>query len=226
MSTASFLNIVAGLIPVVIAITFHEAAHGYVARSLGDETAWRLGRVTLNPFKHIDLFGTVILPIVLYLASGFTFGYAKPVPVNFANLHNPRRDMVWVAAAGPATNIALAVASALLFYLVPTFPQSSQDFLAEALVISLQANVILAIFNMIPVPPLDGGRVAVGLLPDRLALPLARFEPKGMLLLLGVLVLLPMIAHQFGRNFSFFSLVLEAPVDFVIGLILRVTGHA
>jgi len=164
------------IIPAVLAITLHEAAHGYVARIFGDTTAWALGRVTLNPFKHIDPFGTIILPGLLLLArSPFLFGYAKPVPVNFSRLRNPKRDMIWVAAAGPATNILLAIASALLFHLAPYVPEPGLDWIARNLMNSVVINVVLAVFNMIPIPPLDGGRVAVGLAcptgrPDRAAL--------------------------------------------------------
>jgi len=222
----SLLAIVIGLVPIVIAITFHEASHGYVARMLGDETAWRLGRVTLNPLKHIDPFGTVILPAILYLTTGFTFGYAKPVPVNFRNLHNPRRDMVWVALAGPAMNIALAFVSAFLWKRLEAAPVGWEPFVAAALETSLLVNVVLALFNMLPIPPLDGGRVAVGLLPDRLAFPLARFERKGMLLLVGLLVILPLVGRQFGYDVSLFDLVLDRPVEFVVNLILRATGSA
>jgi Zn-dependent protease len=221
-----YLAFLVGFAPIVVAITFHEASHGYVARMFGDETAWRLGRITLNPLKHIDPFGTVILPALLYFTTGFTFGYAKPVPVNFRNLRNPRRDMVWVAAAGPAMNILLALASGWLIHLVPPAASGWPYWVAAGLIVSLEANVVLALFNMLPIPPLDGGRVAVGLLPDRLAFPLARFERKGMLLLVGLLVLLPLISQQFGYQVSLFSLVLERPVDFVIGLILRATGNA
>src|SRR6202163_1883411 len=157
-------------LPAIIAITFHEAAHGFAALRFGDDTAWRLGRVTFNPLKHIDPAGTILLPaLLLLLHSPFLFGYAKPVPVNFRALRNPRRDMVWVAAAGPAMNIALAFACALLFHLVVYLPDPTNQWVAENLENALVINVVLAIFNMLPIPPLDGGRVAVGLLPNILA---------------------------------------------------------
>src|SRR5690554_1290480 len=150
-------------VPVVIAITFHEAAHGFVAWRLGDDTARRLGRVTFNPLKHIDPFGTALLPALLLLSGArFLFGYAKPVPVRFDRLRHPRRDMVLVAAAGPATNLLLALASALLVHLAARLPSGPQNWALTALSASIYLNVLLAVFNMLPLPPLDGGRVAVG----------------------------------------------------------------
>jgi len=213
-------------IPLIIAITFHEAAHGYVARFFGDNTAWQVGRVTLNPFKHIDPVGTILLPALLFVTrSPFLFGYAKPVPVNFRALRNPRRDMVWVAAAGPGMNLALAVLAALSFHLVDYLPDTAGRWTAENLKNALVINVFLAIFNLLPVPPLDGGRVAVGLLPDRLAMPLARLEPYGLPLLIGVLFILPILGAQFGINLSVVSQFVASATYAIIRAILVLTGN-
>jgi Zn-dependent protease len=214
------------VIPLVIAITFHEAAHGFVAHALGDDTAWKLGRVSLNPLKHIDPFGTLILPGMLLLAhSPFLFGYAKPVPVNFRALRHPRIDMVWVALAGPATNIVLALVAALAFHFVGYLPPNPAQWLFDNLKNALVINVVLAVFNMMPIPPLDGGRVAVGLLPRVLAVPLARLEPFGMLILIGILIVLPLAGSQFGLNLDVISGILRATTGYLFQLILMVTGN-
>jgi len=214
------------VIPVIIAVTFHEAAHGFVAHLLGDDTAWRLGRVTFNPVRHIDPFGTILLPgILLLMHAPFLFGYAKPVPVNFRALRSPRRDMVLVAAAGPATNIALAVVAALAFHAVGYFPATAAQWLAANLRNALVLNVLLAVFNMFPLPPLDGGRILVGILPQAVAAPIARLEPYGILILIGLLILLPMLAAQLGLNLDPFSRVLSVATRAIIDAIIRVTGN-
>jgi Zn-dependent protease len=214
------------VLPLVIAITFHEAAHGFVAHRLGDDTAYKLGRVSFNPIRHIDPFGTLILPAILLIShSPFLFGYAKSVPVNFRALRNPRIGMVLVALAGPATNIALALVAAVAFHGVGLLPDKAAQWLFDNLKNALVINVILAIFNMMPIPPLDGGRVAVGLLPRVLALPLARLEPFGMLILIGVLILLPLVGSQFGLNLDVISAILRTTTGYVIRLILIVTGN-
>jgi len=175
------------VLPVVIAVTFHEAAHGFVAYHFGDSTAWQAGRVTFNPFKHIDRFGTIILPaLLIVIRSPFLFGYAKPVPVNFRRLNHPRRDMVH----------------------------------------SIQINALLCVFNMLPLPPLDGGRVAVGLLPDALAFPLARIERYGMLILLLLLFVLPYIGEQTGRNLNILGWLIGAPAEALIRFVLAITGQS
>ncbi|MGA7996101.1 MAG: site-2 protease family protein [Bradyrhizobium sp.] len=213
--------------PLIIAITFHEAAHGFVAHALGDNTAYDRGRVSFNPLKHIDPFGTLMLPAMLLLAhSPFLFGYAKPVPVNFRALRNPRIDMVWVALAGPATNIALALAAAAAFHIVDYVPANTAQWVADNLKNALLINVVLAVFNMLPIPPLDGGRVAVGLLPRVLGAPLARLEPFGMLILIGILILLPLAGSQFGLNLDIISTILRTMTGYVIQLLLVVTGNA
>jgi Zn-dependent protease len=175
-------------VPVVLAITLHEAAHGYVAKQFGDATAYMLGRVTLNPLKHVDPVGTVLVPAMLMLlGSPFLFGWAKPVPVNFGNLRNPKRDMFWVAAAGPAANFAMGLLWAVaLAATAPAgiWPSGGLHQMAE---IGVMMNLVLMALNLLPIPPLDGGRIAVSLLPDRAANVLSRVEPYGLFVILALL---------------------------------------
>jgi Zn-dependent protease len=219
-------SVTVGALPVIFAITLHEAAHGFVAYKLGDDTAWRMGRVTFNPIKHIDLIGTIILPLVLLIGSNgrFIFGYAKPVPVRFDRLNHPRRDMVWVALAGPGTNLALALVSAALLTGVGHLPLFLRGWTEDNLVNSVVFNVIIGVFNMIPLPPLDGGRVAVGLLPDMLAIPLARTERYGILILITLLFFLPMIGDQMHMNLNVVGYIIERPVQLLLHGISWLTG--
>ena len=174
-------------LPVVFAITLHEAAHGYVANKLGDNTALMLGRVTLNPIPHIDPLGTIAMPALLYFATGgnFLFGYARPVPVRFGNLNHPKRDMIWVALAGPGINFLQALAWLLAFYMMKGFGVTETYFLKMSLA-GVVVNVSMFVFNLFPLPPLDGGRVLVGLLPWRAAVWLSKVEPYGMYIILGL----------------------------------------
>jgi Zn-dependent protease len=214
-------------IPALIAITFHEASHGYVAHLLGDDTAWRLGRVSFNPLVHIDPFGTVVLPaILLLLRAPFLFGYAKPVPVNFRALRRPRIDSILVAAAGPGMNLFLAMISALAFHFVGYIPAPGAQWLAANLRNALLLNVVLAVFNLLPVPPLDGGRILVGVLPGVLARPFSRLEPYGLLILIGLLFLLPMLSAQIGINLDPLSRIIMTSTKEIVGIILRLTGNA
>lgn len=206
---------------VLLAVPLHEAAHGFAAMAFGDDTARRMGRLSLNPARHVDPFGTLILPAMLLLASGgkFVFGWAKPVPVDFGRLRPFRAGMVVTALAGPATNIVLAVLSALLIrYSLPALPLDWHDWWLDVLYASLQLNLVLAVFNMIPLPPLDGGRVAVGVLPRVLAIPLARTERWGILVLLGVLFLLPMVGIEV------MPWLLDPPIRWLGTAIVRLTG--
>lgn len=214
------------LLPVLFAITFHEAAHGYVAWKLGDDTAYSEGRVSFDPLRHVDMYGTVLVPAMLLLVKApFLFGWAKPVPVNFSNLNRPRRDMVLVAAAGPGVNIVLALAAGLLAHLVPLMPQAIAPWLAANIENAILINLILAVFNLLPIPPLDGGRIAVGLLPYGPAMILARLERFGLIIVILLILLVPYLARQSGVGFDPLTYLIWIPVDFLSGLVLTITGH-
>ena len=214
------------ILPALTAITLHEAAHGYAAEMFGDNTARRMGRVSLNPLRHVDPFGTIILPgILLFARAPFLFGYAKPVPVDFAGLDNPRRDMVFVAAAGPLMNVVLALLAAFLYHGLDLVPAAAAAWVAENLKNAIELNVILAVFNMLPIPPLDGGRVAVGILPDRLAFPLARLERVGILIVLGILFVLPMLGNVIGLNLNTSTWLIGIPAQALYQIIITVAGH-
>ncbi len=214
------------VLPVLLAVTFHEAAHGWVAWRLGDNTAKQQGRVTFNPLAHIDPFGTIALPALLILMkAGFVFGWAKPVPVDPRNLRNPRRDMVLVAAAGPGANIVIAYVSALLLHAAPFLPEVMAGWALETLQISVFLNVLLAVFNMIPLPPLDGGKVAVGLLPYRLGYELAKLERFGFLIILGVFFVLPMFGDRIGVDLRIVQWMIRAPLELIIDVLAYASGH-
>lgn len=214
------------LLPVLLAVTFHEASHGFVAWRLGDDTAKRLGRVTFNPLRHIDPFGTVILPAMLLLATGgrMMFGFAKPVPVDFARLRRPRRDMVLVAAAGPGINMAMALVAAVLVAGIPAQPGEAMEWIGYNLFNAVWINVLLAVFNMLPLPPLDGGRVAVGLLPDVLARPLSRLEPYGFFVIIGLLFVLPLLGNTIGVNIGIVQWLVIGPAEWLSRAIFALVG--
>jgi Zn-dependent protease len=176
-------------IPVIFAITLHEAAHGYAAKYFGDNTAYMMGRVTLNPFPHIHLVGTILLPLLLYFSTSgaLLFGFAKPVPVDFGNLRHPKRDMVWVALAGPASNLVQAIVWALLFVVYTDFGVSEKFFLAMCKA-GVLSNVVMFAFNLFPLPPLDGGRIVVGLLPWKQAYQFSRVEPYGFYIVMALVI--------------------------------------
>lgn len=223
MSSQMGLETIAFLIALMLAITFHEAAHGFVARLFGDFTATRLGRVTLNPIRHIDLLGTIILPGFMLLSGApFLFGYAKPVPVNFDSLAPRRLGMILVAAAGPGMNFLLAWVSALLLHI-----NTGGDTLGnEILVNSVRFNIVLAIFNMLPIPPLDGGRVVVGLLPRGLSKFFSGIEPYGIFILLGLLILPGLVLRPMGIYFNPLHEILAPAMTTLTRVVLFLGGHA
>ena len=207
-------------LPVLFAITLHEAAHGYAARHFGDNTAWMMGRVTLNPVPHIDWIGTLVMPLALYFATSgaMLFGYAKPVPVRFDRLDNPKRDMIWVALAGPAVNLLQALLWGVLLYVLVGMGLHERFFL-EMCRAGMLVNVVMFAFNLFPLPPLDGGRIVVGLLPWRQALMFSRIEPYGFFIVMA-LVLMGIVSEWWMRplmdlSFAFLKLVLS-PLEFLV----------
>lgn len=181
------VKITVAAIPVLLAITVHEASHGYAAKYFGDLTAERMGRISLNPFRHIDPVGTILLPAITLIIGGVLFGWAKPVPVNFANLRNPKKDMLWVAAAGPASNLVMAIFWAILLGYAKSAPETAAYFLQQMSWAGISINLVLMVLNLLPMPPLDGGRIAVSLLPNNLAFQLSRLEQYGFIILIALM---------------------------------------
>lgn len=227
-----WLDLLPAVLAAVLAITLHEAAHGYAARALGDDTAARLGRISLNPLRHVDPVGTLLVPLLMagvqLLAAGQVlgvFGWAKPVPVNVSRLSNPRRDMMLVAAAGPAVNGALALAAGFFGHAVlaaaGTMPAELAQLLVRFLGLMILVNLVLGLFNLLPIPPLDGGRILVGLLPAGPALAVAALERWGLLIVIGVVFLLPLAIPGFDP----FGLFLAEVVAPAVRLVLLLTGH-
>lgn len=221
-------NLVMGVatwaLPIFIAITLHEAAHGYVAYKLGDNTAKMAGRLSINPMRHIDPFGTILLPIMMLLLGGVIFGYAKPVPVNARNFKNPRGHMALVAIAGPLSNIILALFGGMLIYTVVAMP----DFLSNWWVTNLSnfifLNCLLVALNMLPLPPLDGSRVVSGLLPEHLARQYNRIEPYGILILVGIIFILPMAGRIIGFNLDLAGVLVLQPAQTLYDSVLMLFG--
>jgi len=180
-------KIAVSALPIIFAITVHEAAHGYAAKYFGDFTAERMGRITLNPLKHIDPIGTILLPAITLVAGGVLFGWAKPVPVNFANLRNPKKDMLWVAAAGPASNLLMAIFWTLMLSFSESMSATTAQFVSHMSWVGISINLILMVLNLLPLPPLDGGRIAVSLLPTGLGMKLAQVERYGFIILIALL---------------------------------------
>lgn len=213
------------LLPALLAITLHEAAHGYVANALGDPTARLAGRLSLNPIRHIDPVGTIFLPgLMLLVGSNFFFGWAKAVPVDMRYLRSPRRDMAIIAAAGPLANFTMALTAAFLLHGLQYLPDVASDWARQNLLNAIKFNVILGVFNLMPIPPLDGGRVAVGVLPLFLARPLARLENIGMLIVMGFAFIIPMASAQVGYPINPLGWLLSGPINAAIVAVVTLAG--
>jgi Zn-dependent protease len=240
--TDFILQLALAVVPAILAITLHEAAHGYAALALGDDTAKLAGRLSLNPLRHVDRVGTILLPGFLLISQlltihrvAFMFGWAKPVPVSAWKFRNPRRGMAIVATAGPAMNFFLAFVGALLLP-SPTIPASSGLDYLDAVIDQypvvgmflfnfMLINLVLGLFNLLPIPPLDGGRIAVGLLPLELARRWASLERAGIVLVILLVFLLPQLSREFGFHFDPFSQALNTVVPWAVNLLLRLSGH-
>jgi Zn-dependent protease len=226
------LQLALAVIPAILAITLHEASHGYAALALGDDTARLAGRLSLNPLRHVDRTGTILLPGFLLIAQlltihrvEFMFGWAKPVPIGAWKFRNPRRGMAIVAAAGPLTNFVLAWLGGLALLLVPGPPVGTEGVIQQLLVNFILFNLVLGLFNLLPIPPLDGGRIVVGILPEPLALRWARMERAGILIVLLGVFLLPTLARQLGYQFDPFRDALGTVLPWALRMVLYLSGH-